>query len=88
MQHLPSTTSSITERVQQVPAETRDRTGDLQIFSLTLSQLSYRGHIISVGKDVILCKIRGVVLVSVSSRPQLDMQQGGLQAFDRRNTKT
>ena len=23
--------------------ETRDRTGDLQIFSLTLSQLSYRG---------------------------------------------
>ena len=27
-------------------AETRDRTGDLQIFSLTLSQLSYRGLII------------------------------------------
>ena len=27
----------------QVFAETRDRTGDLQIFSLTLSQLSYRG---------------------------------------------
>ena len=26
-------------------AETRDRTGDLQIFSLTLSQLSYRGMI-------------------------------------------
>ena len=26
-----------------VYAETRDRTGDLQIFSLTLSQLSYRG---------------------------------------------
>ena len=24
-------------------AEIRDRTGDLQIFSLTLSQLSYRG---------------------------------------------
>ena len=24
-------------------AETRDRTGDLQIFGLTLSQLSYRG---------------------------------------------
>ena len=24
-------------------AETRDRTGDFQIFSLTLSQLSYRG---------------------------------------------
>ena len=27
----------------QRAAETRDRTGDLQIFSLTLSQLSYRG---------------------------------------------
>ena len=27
-------------------AETRDRTGDLQIFSLTLSQLSYRGLIL------------------------------------------
>ena len=26
-------------------AETRDRTGDLQIFSLTLSQLSYRGFV-------------------------------------------
>ena len=25
-------------------AKTRDRTGDLQIFSLTLSQLSYRGY--------------------------------------------
>jgi hypothetical protein len=30
------------ERLSQ-DAETRDRTGDLQIFSLTLSQLSYRG---------------------------------------------
>ena len=28
---------------KKVCAETRDRTGDLQIFSLTLSQLSYRG---------------------------------------------
>ena len=26
-------------------AETRDRAGDLQIFSLTLSQLSYSGHV-------------------------------------------
>ena len=25
-------------------AETRDQAGDLQIFGLTLSQLSYRGH--------------------------------------------
>ena len=29
-------------------AETRDRTGDLQIFSLTLSQLSYRGHVMEL----------------------------------------
>ena len=28
----------------ELRAETRDRTGDLQIFGLTLSQLSYRGH--------------------------------------------
>ena len=27
-------------------AVTQDRTGDLQIFSLTLSQLSYRGHVL------------------------------------------
>ena len=27
----------------QLSAETQDRTGDLEIFSLTLSQLSYRG---------------------------------------------
>ena len=31
------------EQKPKVHAETRDRTGDLQIFSLTLSQLSYRG---------------------------------------------
>ncbi len=30
-------------------AETRDRTGDLQIFSLTLSQLSYRGICFCIG---------------------------------------
>ena len=30
-------------------AETRDRTGDLQIFSLTLSQLSYRGSGLFLG---------------------------------------
>ena len=32
-------------------AETRDRTGDLQIFSLTLSQLSYRGSVRIVGRE-------------------------------------
>ena len=31
-------------------AETRDRTGDRQIFSLTLSQLSYRGSARIVGR--------------------------------------
>ena len=29
--------------MQENSAETQDRTGDLQIFSLTLSQLNYRG---------------------------------------------
>ena len=32
-------------------AETRDRTGDLQIFSLTLSQLSYRGFVPSMPRN-------------------------------------
>ena len=32
------------QHMHQGNAETRDRTGDLQIFSLTLSQLSYRGR--------------------------------------------
>ena len=37
------------DAVNATSAETRDRTGDLQIFSLTLSQLSYRGHSITMG---------------------------------------
>ena len=36
-------------------AVTQDRTGDLQIFSLTLSQLSYRGH---GGSDERDCRVR------------------------------
>ena len=36
-------------------AETRDRTGDLQIFSLTLPQLSYRG-----------CAMHGAALIVVN----------------------
>ena len=36
-------------------AETRDQTGDLQIFSLTLSQLSYRGYCwFFIAKSVVL----------------------------------
>ena len=31
------------QQIYEKHAETRDRTGDLQIFSLALSQLSYRG---------------------------------------------
>ena len=34
---------------QNKNAETRDRSGDLQIFRLTLSQLSYRGSSKSIG---------------------------------------
>ena len=37
------TAAPILQRIEMQHAETRDRTGDLQIFSLTLSQLSYRG---------------------------------------------
>ena len=33
----------VVENTPEQYAETRDRTGDLQIFSLTLSQLSYSG---------------------------------------------
>ena len=36
-------TEQATTSSSHAHAETRDRTGDLQIFSLTLSQLSYRG---------------------------------------------
>ena len=42
-QHQPGTDKA---------AETRDRTGDLQIFSLTLSQLSCRGLLFGTGDDV------------------------------------
>ena len=38
-----------THKTSPTNAETRDRTGDLQIFSLTLSQLSYRGHCLGQG---------------------------------------
>ena len=41
--HLVSAQDDHTKRTKRQSAETRDRTGDLQIFSLTLSQLSYRG---------------------------------------------
>ena len=42
-------------------AETRDRTGDLQIFSLTLSQLSYRGG---------WCFARQHHMVAISCKPE------------------
>jgi hypothetical protein len=43
---IPDTTAQTqhTANKKHKTAETRDRTGDLQIFSLTLSQLSYRGR--------------------------------------------
>ena len=43
----------------QSNAETRDRTGDLQIFGLTLSQLSYRGNC-----DLIIFKTLCIVSIS------------------------
>ena len=78
-------------RTGETSAQTRDRTGDLQIFSLTLSQLSYRGHSLGVGIGVrynASVQIPGAVLVCVSSRPRLYIKHGGSQAFDKRNTKT
>ena len=47
-------------------AETRDRTGDLQIFSLTLSQLSYRGCVLYV-KPKQLCNGRLALQKHLSS---------------------
>ena len=49
-----------TELPEQVRAHARDRTKDLQVFSLTLSQLSYRGfgqggnprQIVSAGREL------------------------------------
>ena len=44
-EHLSLSAPSTKQHLRDQPenAETRDRTRDLQIFSLTLSQLSYRG---------------------------------------------
>ena len=39
-------------RIADGHAETRDRTGDLQIFGLTLSQLSYRGLMTSTRVEI------------------------------------
>ena len=41
-------------------AETRDRAGDLQIFSLTLSQLSYRGGDDLASSDVLMFLFRAL----------------------------
>ena len=63
-------------------AETRDRAGDLQIFSLTLSQLSYRGHA-SLHDNTVLGAVRAMGPASVlESNPprgagsQPDVQEG------------
>lgn len=48
---LPRSLSSGALRGKGPDAETRDRTGDLQIFSLTLSQLSYRGLLMVVARS-------------------------------------
>ena len=51
-------------------AETRDRAGDLQIFSLTLSQLSYRGNdSILVKKQIrIIREMLSILLASQQCR--------------------
>ena len=57
-------------------AETRDRTGDLQIFGLTLSQLSYRGLMQTNTAFCLLCPARmrallGQMLVFSDEQSQL-----------------
>ena len=42
IEHSCNSSASVSGPLEN-SVETRDRTGDLQIFSLTLSQLSYRG---------------------------------------------
>ena len=54
-------------------AETRDRAGDLQIFSLTLSQLSYRGcslrvHAAGRERDTALANISQHMAVALAGR--------------------
>ena len=48
---------------EKISAVTRDRTGDLQIFSLTLSQLSYRGLRLNVSYASLFAR-RGVGVVT------------------------
>lgn len=43
------------EKKKEVIAASRDRTNDLEIFSLTLSQLSYRGYAGKVRNNQISC---------------------------------
>jgi hypothetical protein len=50
----------------ELRAETRDRTGDLQIFGLTLSQLSYRGH-------------TGIATIAANPKPANHMHQPELK---------
>ena len=44
-------------------AETQDRTGDLQIFGLTLSRLSYRG--LDARFEIAVCHVRGEMQVAL-----------------------
>ena len=68
--------------IENCNAETRDRTGDLQIFSLTLSQLSYRGYAYWHYDGVAQATwVMGVAPVSENNRPrgagsQPDVQEG------------
>ena len=60
---MMQTPSEITDR-QKKDAVTRDRTRDLQIFSLTLSQLSYHGSD-ALNFEFVMC-CRGNVIYATS----------------------
>ena len=56
-------------------AETRDRTGDLQIFSLTLSQLSYRG--VQSNLAATICRVCGASSQKKKNGAQWSRECGG-----------
>ena len=58
-------------RARRQNAETRDRTGDLQIFGLTLPQLSYRGIRVTLPLSASYRKLSERSRVQVPEQPRL-----------------
>ena len=64
--HTHRSTRILSSRSKGQDAETRDQTGDLQIFGLTLSQLSYRGLLLIVADSFATHATSGPPLVAIS----------------------